>query len=246
MLNKVIDVVVQYYVSFWMVLEELLVYGLNINKGMYIKLQGFCELVESFIVEVLKKNVYELGVMIVCQFGIMNEIYQSNDFENLSCQENIEELINGMYDFCVICEEEGNENILLMDFLLEVFLLIDQDNEKEGDVEKIILMIIYFVKGLEFKNVFVVGMEENLFFSVLLFNLYKELEEECCLFYVVIICVEEYCYLFFVKSWFKYGKMEFSSFSCFLKDIDVYFLKLFQEEQMVWRIDERVSCFCCE
>ena len=81
-----------------MVLEEPLAYGLNINKGMHTKLQGFRELVESFIVEVPKKNAYELGAMIVRQSGIMNEIYQSNDPENLSRQENIEELITGIND----------------------------------------------------------------------------------------------------------------------------------------------------
>ena len=76
-LNKVIDAAAQHHVSLWMVLEEPLAYGLNINKGMHTKLQGFRELVESFIVEVPKKNAYELGAMIVRQSGIMNEIYQS-------------------------------------------------------------------------------------------------------------------------------------------------------------------------
>ena len=229
-----------------MVLEEPLAYGLNINKGMHTKLQGFRELVKSFIVEIPKKNAYELGAMIVRQSGIMNEIYQSNDPENLSRQENIEELINGMHDFCAIREEEGNENILLTDFLSEVSLLTDQDNEKEEDAEKITLMTIHSAKGLEFKNVFVVGLEENLFPSALSLNSYKELEEERRLFYVAITRAEEHCYLSFAKSRFKYGKMEFSSPSRFLKDIDVHFLKLPQEEQMARRIDERASRFCRE
>ena len=245
-LNKVIDAAAQHHVSLWMVLEEPLAYGLNINKGMHTKLQGFRELVKSFIVEIPKKNAYELGAMIVRQSGIMNEVYQSNDPENLSRQENIEELINGMHDFCAIREEEGNENILLTDFLSEVSLLTDQDNEKEEDAEKIILMTIHSAKGLEFKNVFVVGLEENLFPSALSLNSYKELEEERRLFYVAITRAEEHCYLSFAKSRFKYGKMEFSSPSRFLKDIDVHFLKLPQEEQMARRIDERASRFCRE
>ena len=224
-LNKVIDAAAQHHVSLWMVLEEPLAYGLNINKGMHTKLQGFRELVKSFIVEIPKKNAYELGAMIVRQSGIMNEIYQSNDPENLSRQENIEELINGMHDFCAIREEEGNENILLTDFLSEVSLLADQDNEKEEDAEKITLMTIHSAKGLEFN---------------------KELEEERRLFYVAITRAEEHCYLSFAKSRFKYGKMEFSSPSRFLKDIDVHFLKLPQEEQMARRIDERASRFCRE
>ena len=86
-------------------------------------------------------------------------------------------------------------------------------------------------------------MEENLFPSALSLNSYKELEEERRLFYVAITRAEEHCYLSFAKSRFKYGKMEFSSPSRFLKDIDVHFLKLPQEEQMARRIDERASRF---
>ena len=119
-------------------------------------------------------------------------------------------------------------------------------NHQEDDAEKITLMTIHSAKGLEFKNVFVVGMEENLFPSALSLNSYKELEEERRLFYVAITRAEEHCYLSFAKSRFKYGKMEFSSPSRFLKDIDVHFLKLPQEEQMARRIDERASRFCRE
>ena len=130
-------------------------YGLNINKGMHTKLQGFRELVKMFYSGDPEKRMHmNWGTMIVRQSGIMNEIYQSNDPENLSRQENIEELINGMHDFCAIREEEGNENILLTDFLSEVSLLTDQDNEKEEDAEKITLMTIHSAKGLEFKNRF--------------------------------------------------------------------------------------------
>ena len=92
----------------------------------------------------------------------------------------------------------------------------------------------------------VVVLEENLFPSALSLNSYKELEEERRLFYVAITRAEEHCYLSFAKSRFKYGKMEFSSPSRFLKDIDVHFLKLPQEEQMARRIDERASRFCRE
>ena len=92
---------------------------------------------------------------------------------------------------------------------------------------------------------FVVGLEENLFPSALSLNSYKELEEERRLFYVAITRAEEHCYLSFAKS-VLIRKMEFSSPSRFLKDIDVHFLKLPQEEQMARRIDERASRFCRE
>ena len=231
------------HVSLWKVLEDPLAYGVSINKGTHAKLQGFREVIENFIKEAAKKSAYEVGTLIVRQSGIMNEIYQSNDPENLSRQENIEELINGMHDFCATCEEEGSANIRLTDFLSEVSLLTDQDNDKEGDSEKITLMTIHSAKGLEFKNVFVVGLEENLFPSALSLNSYKELEEERRLFYVAITRAEEHCYLSFAKSRFKYGKMEFSSPSRFLKDIDAHFLQLPQEEQLARRIDEGAGRF---
>ena len=148
-----------------------------------------------------------------------------------------------MHDFCATREEEGSANIRLTDFLSEVSLLTDQDNDKEGDSEKITLMTIHSAKGLEFKNVFVVGLEENLFPSALSLNSYKELEEERRLFYVAITRAEEHCYLSFAKSRFKYGKMEFSSPSRFLKDIDAHFLQLPQEEQLARRIDEGAGRF---
>lgn len=242
-MNKVIGAATKNHVSLWKVLEEPLAYGLDINKGTHTKLQGFRELIKSFMAEAAQKNAYEVGAFIVRQSGIMNDVYQSSDPENLSRQENIEELINGMHDFCATREEEGNENILLADFLSEVSLLTDQDNDKDGDAEKITLMTIHSAKGLEFKNVFVVGLEENLFPSALSLNSYKELEEERRLFYVAITRAEEHCYLSFAKSRFKYGKMEFSSPSRFLKDIDVHFLSLPQEDQMARRIDEGAGRF---
>lgn len=242
-LNKIVDAATCHQVSLWKVLEEPVAYGLTINKGTHTKLQGFRELIEGFRTDAAQKNAYEVGALIVRQSGIINEIYQSNDPENLSRQENIEELINGMHDFCATREEEGNANILLADFLSEVSLLTDQDSDKEGDADKITLMTIHSAKGLEFKNVFVVGLEENLFPSALSLNSYKELEEERRLFYVAITRAEEHCYLSFAKSRFKYGKMEFSSPSRFLKDIDVHFLNLPQEEQMARRVDEGVGRF---
>lgn len=242
-LNKILKAANEHTVSLWKVLEEPLAYGLNINKGTHAKLQGFRELIEGFIRDAQEKDAYEVGSSIVRQSGIMNEIYQDRTPENLSRQENIEELVNGMHDFCATRREEGNEHVMLTDYLSEISLLTDQDSDKEGDTEKITLMTIHSAKGLEFKNVFVVGLEENLFPSQLSMNSYRELEEERRLFYVAITRAEEHCYLSFAKSRFKYGKMEFSSPSRFLKDIDVRYLSIPQEERIARSIDERASRF---
>ena len=242
-LNKIIGAATGHGVSLWKVLGEPLAYGLNINKGTHTKLQGFRELIELFVKDAQEKDAAEVGSAIVRQSGIMNEIYQDRSPENLSRQENIEELVNGMHDFVATRREEGNDHVALTDYLAEVSLLTDQDNDKENEGAKITLMTIHSAKGLEFKNVFVVGLEENLFPSQMSMDSMRGLEEERRLFYVAITRAEEHCYLSFAKSRYKFGKTEFSSPSRFLKDIDARFLSLPQGEQMAQRVDEGASRF---
>ena len=148
-----------------------------------------------------------------------------------------------MHDFCATRREEGNEHVALTDYLAEVSLLTDQDNDKEGEGAKITLMTIHSAKGLEFKNVFVVGLEENLFPSQMSLDSMRGVEEERRLFYVAITRAEEHCYLSFAKSRYKFGKTEFSNPSRFLKDIDTCYLSLPQGERMASQVDEAASRF---
>lgn len=241
--GKIIAAATGHNVSLWTVLCEPLAYGLNFNKGTVGKLQAFRELISAFITDAAEKNAYEIGADIIRQSGIINDVCQDNSPENLSRKENIEELVNGMNDFCAQRQEEGNPNVLLGDFLSEVSLLTDQDSDKDGDDEKITLMTVHSAKGLEFKNVFVVGMEENLFPSGMVGDSPRALEEERRLFYVAITRAEEHCFLSYAKTRFRYGKMEFGSPSRFLKDIDIRFLRLPQDAGMFRRVEEEAAAF---
>ena len=241
--GKIIAAATGHNVSLWTVLCEPLAYGLNFNKGTVGKLQAFRELISAFITDAAEKNAYEIGADIIRQSGIINDVCQDSSPENLSRKENIEELVNGMSDFCAQRQEEGNPNVLLGDFLSEVSLLTDQDSDKDGDDEKITLMTVHSAKGLEFKNVFVVGMEENLFPSSMVGDSPRALEEERRLFYVAITRAEEHCFLSYAKTRFRYGKMEFGSPSRFLKDIDVRFLRLPQDAGMFRRVEEEAAVF---
>ena len=241
--GKIIAAATGHNVSLWTVLCEPLAYGLNFNKGTVGKLQAFRELISAFITDAAEKNAYEIGADIIRQSGIINDVCQDNSPENLSRKENIEELVNGMSDFCAQRQEEGNLNVLLGDFLSEVSLLTDQDSDKDGDDEKITLMSVHSAKGLEFKNVFVVGMEENLFPSGMVGDSPRALEEERRLFYVAITRAEEHCFLSYAKTRFRYGKMEFGSPSRFLKDIDIRFLRLPQDAGMFRRVEEEAVAF---
>lgn len=241
--GKIIKAATDNNVSLWTVLCEPITYGLTINKNTHTKLQGFRELIEQFMTEVAEKNAYEIGTAIIRQSGIINDVCQDNSPENLSRKENIEELVNGMNDFCAMRKEEGNTNVSLIDFLSEVSLLTDQDSDKEGDGEKVTLMTVHSAKGLEFRNVFVVGLEENLFPSGMAGDSPRAMEEERRLFYVAITRAEEHCFLSFAKTRFRYGKMEFGSPSRFLRDIDTRFLQLPQEAALGRSVDEGAGRF---
>ena len=225
-LNKIIATAAQEGVSLWTVISSPLDYGLNINKGTHAKLQGFRDIITGFVSRVETTNAYDLGKEIVGASGIMADIIQDTSPEGLSRRENIDELVNGMYDFCDIRRQEGNDRMFLTDYLSEVSLLTDQDGEKDDSVPKVTLMTIHSAKGLEFRNVFIVGMEENLFPGPMSSDSPRALEEERRLFYVAITRAEENCFISYAKNRYKYGKPEFCNPSRFLKDINPAFLKM--------------------
>lgn len=242
-LGKIIDAATANYMSLWQVMSEPSTFGLELNKNTLSKLQKFRELIEEFIEMQSEHNAYQTGTEVIRKSGIMNEICQDDAPENLSRKENIEELVNGMHDFCSERLEEGNTNVSLTDFLSEVSLLTDQDSDKESDDKKVTLMTVHSAKGLEFPNVFVVGMEENLFPSGMSGYSPQAMEEERRLFYVAITRAEDHCFLSYAKSRFQYGKIEFSSPSRFLRDIDICYLSLPEEAGMSRKVDERASSF---
>ena len=152
-------------------------------------------------------------------------MFAGNDPEQLSRQQNLEEFLNGLSDFVDTRREEGREReVFLPDFLQEVSLLTDLDSD-DGNESRVLLMTIHAAKGLEFPTVFIVGMEESIFPSQMATTM-RDLEEERRLFYVAVTRAEKHCILTCAKSRWRYGKMEFSNPSRFLKDIDRKFLRV--------------------
>ena len=222
--TKILSAATEHEVSLWTVINSPEQYELGVNKGTLMKIAAFREMISSFIENAQKMPANQVGTMIVKQSGIISDIYQDTTPENLSRQENVEELVNGMQDFCDMRMEEGNENISLSDYLSEVSLMSDVDSDKGDDEHKITLMTIHSAKGLEFGTVFVVGLEEGLFPSDMVSGNPREMEEERRLFYVAITRAKTHCYLSYAQCRFRYGQMEFSAPSRFLKDIDPKYL----------------------
>lgn len=225
-LNKIADAARLHNVSLWEVISNPLGFNLDVNAGTAKKLAGFKELIESFIAQLQELSAYELATRIVKESGIASDAYQDQTPEGMSRQENLQELLGGIHEFCESRQEEGLGGIGLMDFLSEVSLLSDQDTDKEADKEKVTMMTIHAAKGLEFNNVFVVGLEEDLFPSAMAKDEFRGLEEERRLFYVAITRAKEFCMITYAKSRFRNGQINACNPSRFLRDIDTNYLNV--------------------
>ena len=225
--GKIVETANKHQVSLWQVIQQPIVFDLNLAKGTLTKLEAFKTLIEGWSIRVNQEDAYELGHSIIMESGISKDIYSSSNPEDLSRQENLEEFLSGMQDFVETRKEEDRENETgLSDFLQEVALLTDLDSDDDKEQPKVSLMTIHAAKGLEFPTVFVVGLEENIFPSPMCVNTMRELEEERRLLYVAITRAEKHCFLTCAQNRFRYGRMEYDTPSRFIKDFDPSLLKV--------------------
>ena len=188
------------------------------------KVMEFYSLIYSLALSRGEKTLYEFGLEVATRSGILS-LYKLNPSpDNESALQNIEELLNSMQNFRhemieVAGQEEVSEPTLEV-WLQNVSLLTDMD---EGEDEKrnwVTLLTAHSSKGLEFDHVFITGMEENLFPSVISLSSPDQIEEERRLFYVALTRAKLDATITFAASRFKWGSMEFSRPSRFLKEID--------------------------
>ena len=223
-IEKVKRAAIEHNVSMWRVILSPSEYGLEVNKGTLTKLQSFASMIEAFSESAATNDALTTAREIIQSSGIRTEIYHDSSVEGKSRQENLEELINGISEFVQMRNEEGDEHNRLADYISSVQLLTDQDTEGDGNEDYVTLMTIHSAKGLEFKTVFVVGLEEELFPNAMAQNSLRELEEERRLFYVAITRAMDHCILTYAKSRYRYGAFGFSEPSRFLKEIDRKYL----------------------
>ncbi len=217
---KISSAAVLHQISLWKVLSSPVEYNLNINSGTDKKLKGFYDLISEFIDKNETLNAFELAQEVLKKTGISHEAYQDLTPEGMSRSQNIQELLNAIDEFVSTRQEQGDEEIGLVDFLSEVSLLTDQDTDKDENAEKVTLMTVHSAKGLEFNHVFVVGMEEDLFPSAMAKSEARGLEEERRLFYVAITRAEKTCTITYARSRFKNGQTNSAVESRFLTEID--------------------------
>ncbi|HNR19667.1 MAG TPA: 3'-5' exonuclease [Bacteroidia bacterium] len=220
--------------TIWDVMEKISEPEIDIANNTKQKIADFVTSIKSYSILAKNQNAYEVASHIAQSSGLLRELFNDKTSEGISHYENIQELLAGIKEFT----ENGNaplsapsleiENAeatrLLTDYMQDIALLTDAEQKDDGYNDKVSLMTVHSAKGLEFKNVFVVGLEENLFPSQLSVNSREELEEERRLFYVAITRAENKLIISYAMSRFRWGNLISCEPSRFLEEIDPKYL----------------------
>jgi DNA helicase-2/ATP-dependent DNA helicase PcrA len=233
--------------SLWNISENI--HQTDITGKAAQNITAFTYMIKSFQTMLEKQNAFDLASHIAKSSGILKELYDDKTIEGVMRYENIQELLNGIKEFCEEdTVEEGqsfNEDRSLGAYLQNITLLTNQDEKPENE-DSVKLMTIHAAKGLEFPAVFVAGLEENLFPSGLSLYSREELEEERRLFYVAITRAMTHLTLSFATSRYKFGQLNYSEPSRFLTEIPKEILSTYgefkpAEDEFVSPISKRIT-----
>ncbi len=210
----------EYNQSIWNIIEEIANYPININSGTKNKLSDFVTSIKSYRTMHDTHSAFELGEHISSSTGILKELYLDKTPEGVSRYDNIQEVLNGLREFT----ESEDEQKSLSDYLIDVALLTDADQDQEDDRNKVTLMTVHAAKGLEFPYVYIVGLEENLFPSQMSVSSRSDLEEERRLFYVALTRAKKRAFLSYALTRYKWGSLNNCEPSRFIEELDPSFI----------------------
>lgn len=183
--------------------------------------EEFAHMIQSIALDLQQKDAYEIANNLAKRSGLLKALYEDKTIEGLARYENVQELLNGIKEFTANPEQE---DVSLATFLQEVALATSNEEPGKDDTEKITLMTIHAAKGLEFKYVYIVGMEEDLFPSPMMLGSREDLEEERRLFYVAVTRAQQKVFLSYTLSRYRFGRLKQCEPSRFIKEIDPAYL----------------------
>ena len=219
-MDKLIVEAAERNVALWDVVVDEAMPPATLSAAPLRKLRDFAGMIRRFMAELDRKAADELALEIAKHSGLVSELYRDKTPEGVARYDNIQELLNGVQAFSEQAREADPEaRPTLSDFLLDVALLTDADQD-DDDLNKIAMMTIHAAKGLEFKHVHIVGLEENLFPSQMAMQSRADLEEERRLFYVALTRAEETCALSFAQTRYRFGQVITAEPSRFIDEID--------------------------
>jgi len=224
-LEKLNNYAIESGYNLWEIVSEISNHenNLGLNRGIIKKLESFAGMIKDFAKDIQTENAHEKAMDIASKSGILQDLFKPGSPENITKYENIQELLNGIREFTASQIEKGG-NTNLPAFLENVSLLTDTDKEKPEDKNKVTIMTVHSAKGLEFKYVFVAGMEEELFPSRFSCSTMQEIEEERRLFYVAITRAQRKVKLSFAQSRYRWGSPVYCKPSRFINEIDNKYL----------------------
>ena len=199
--------------------------GLDVGPAVRKKLQTFAQMIDGFHDLSETMDAFAFTEHVLKMSGVMTALSLDRTAEGIDRAQNVQELLNAIREFVEQRANEGIDYTPITDFLSEVSLLTDQDENLTDTSERVTLMTVHAAKGLEFPVVFIVGLEENLFPSQFAIKP-QEIEEERRLLYVAITRAMEQCHLSFARQRFRNGTFSFNSYSRFLNDIDKRFFEV--------------------
>ena len=222
-IEKVFELAEASNVTPWSILQEAPKYPEHFNSGTSKKLLMYVDVIKNLRLNSDTTDAFVKAREIALGSGIMRELKEGKSPEEVSRYENLEELLNAIKVFTEAAETNGEPSILEA-YMANVALLTDQDTDNEEDRNKVTLMTMHSAKGLEFKHVYIVGMEDTLFPSPMSSGSARELEEERRLFYVAVTRAEKQATFSYALNRYKWGNLERCSPSRFLREIDQKFL----------------------
>ena len=222
-INKLVVAAQENDLTLFDVLDQVGTLPLTINAGTKTKLINFATLIKSFQVANASQDAFATADMVAKKTGLVQELKKEGTPEAVNRIENVEELLNGVRDFVEGQRELVDAKGSLVEFLEDVALATDFDNETPNE-NSVSLMTIHLAKGLEFPHVFVVGMEDDLFPSAMSMNTRAEIEEERRLFYVALTRAEKQATLTYTQCRYRWGKLNDAEPSRFLTEIDPSFI----------------------
>ena len=206
-------------VPLWEAVRHATTWDLGINRPTAERLEAFADLIDSYRIIASQQDAFGTVEHIVRSSGLVKLLAEDKSPEGISRYENIQELLNGIKDFVEQQSQTEDGNPSLGAFLQDVALFTDRD-EQVSDEPKVTLMTIHLAKGLEFPVVFVVGLEDSLFPSMMAMNSRSDLEEERRLFYVALTRAEQRAYLTHARVRYRWGKLMDCEPSRFLDELD--------------------------
>jgi DNA helicase-2/ATP-dependent DNA helicase PcrA len=217
---KIIVAADEHKISLWEVVSHV---QQHLGGRLAAPIDTFAILIKSFKIMADTRDAFETASHVAKASGLLKDLHEDKTVEGLARYENVQELLNAIKEFV---DNQENEDKSLSAFLQSVSLLTSADDDKDGDTDKVTLMTIHAAKGLEFKHVYIVGLEEDLFPSQMMLASRADLEEERRLFYVAITRAEKKLTLSYAETRYRFGRLKPCEPSRFLKEIDSDFLKV--------------------